>query len=121
MASDTTPKQYQNIVNTDNNGKSTQDPAVSAVLTSNQFAAFESSTYNNGGPVFSDSEMADTDSADWSKVTHSKKRYRISTGGESQTLGIPEYDALNIDGKLTAIYSQMSINNNKMAAIDKKS
>ena len=120
MASDTTPKQCQNIANTYNNGKSSQNPAVSTVLTSNQFAAFESSTYNNGGPVFSDTEMTDTDSADWSKVTHSKKRYRISTGGESQTLGIPEYDALNIDCKLTAIYSQMSINNNKMAVFDKK-
>ena len=108
---------------TNSNGKNPSNPDVS---TANQFSELEAatatsmSTYNNGGPVFSDTEMADIDNSEWSKVTHTKKRYRISTGGESQTHYKPDYDDLSIDGKLSAIYNQMTINNNKMAAIDKK-
>ena len=60
----------ENNTTTTSNGKSPPHPDAPD---SNRFSEPEAatSTYNNGGPVFSDTDMADIDNSEWSKVTNS--------------------------------------------------
>ena len=58
------------------------------------------------------------------EVTNSRKRYRISTGGESRDINMEinmsDYKSLPIDDKLSVMYSQMNIHKNKISNVENK-